>query len=87
MMIIMRANATQNQIDAVISTLQLNGLRAHLSTGEERTVIGAIGDGRPVRVWTGSFRSPGHINWPPVNLSNKTAALPWMVSRLGGMKS
>jgi 3-deoxy-7-phosphoheptulonate synthase len=48
MMIIMRANATQNQIDAVIDTLQISGLRAHLSQGEERTVIGAIGDGRPV---------------------------------------
>lgn len=48
MMIIMRANATQNQIEAVIDTLQNNGLRAHLSQGEERTVIGAIGDGRPV---------------------------------------
>ena len=50
MMIIMRTNATQNQIEAVIDTLQVHGLRAHLSQGEERTVIGAIGDGRPVNI-------------------------------------
>jgi 3-deoxy-7-phosphoheptulonate synthase len=50
MMVIMRANATQTQINSVIETLQQNGLRAHLSTGEERTVIGAIGDGRPMNI-------------------------------------
>jgi 3-deoxy-7-phosphoheptulonate synthase len=48
MMIIMRANATQDQIAAVVDILEASGLRAHLSRGEERTVIGAIGDGRPV---------------------------------------
>jgi 3-deoxy-7-phosphoheptulonate synthase len=49
MMIIMRANATQRQIEEVVKIVQTNGLRAHLSKGEERTVIGAIGDGRPVQ--------------------------------------
>ncbi|MDD5468247.1 MAG: 3-deoxy-7-phosphoheptulonate synthase [Anaerolineales bacterium] len=48
MMIIMRATATQEQIDAVVGRVQELGLRAHLSQGEERCVIGAIGDGRPV---------------------------------------
>ena len=48
MMIIMRSNASDAQIDDVVRAVQVHGLRAHLSRGVERTVIGAIGDGRPV---------------------------------------
>lgn len=48
MMIIMRSNATEEEIRNVVRLVQANGLGAHLSQGEERTVIGAIGDGRPV---------------------------------------
>jgi 3-deoxy-7-phosphoheptulonate synthase len=48
MMIIMRTGATQEQISGVIQRIEKNGLRPHLSTGTERTVIGAIGDERPV---------------------------------------
>jgi len=48
MMIIMLTDATPDQIDHVVERVENFGLRAHLSTGEERTVIGAIGDGRPV---------------------------------------
>lgn len=48
MMIIMRSEATQSQIAAVVSRVEESGLRAHISRGEERTIIGAIGDGRPV---------------------------------------
>lgn len=48
MMIIMQTDATQDQIAAVVERVEEYGLRAHLSSGEERTVIGAIGDRRPV---------------------------------------
>ncbi len=48
MMIIMRSEATQSQIAAVVTRVEESGLRAHISRGEERTIIGAIGDGRPV---------------------------------------
>ena len=48
MMIIMRADATKKEIKLVVDRVEFNGLRAHISTGDERTVIGAIGDGRPV---------------------------------------
>ena len=48
-MIIMHARATEEQVASVIEMVKANGLRAHLSQGEERTVIGAIGDGRPVQ--------------------------------------
>ncbi len=50
MMIIMRTDATQEQIAAVVEKVESNGLKAHLSSGAERTVIGAIGDRRSVEL-------------------------------------
>jgi len=49
MMLIMNAHATQSQVDAVISTIQSTGCQVHLSRGEERTVIGVVGDTRNIR--------------------------------------
>lgn len=48
MMIIMRAGATTKEISLIVERVEMYGLKAHISTGDERTVIGAIGDGRPV---------------------------------------
>lgn len=48
MMIIMRTDASPQDIAAVVERIETNGMRAHLSQGEERTVIGAVGDGRPI---------------------------------------
>lgn len=48
MMIIMRTDATPEQIAEVVERVERNQLKAHLSKGAERTVIGAIGDGRRV---------------------------------------
>lgn len=48
MMIIMRTDASPQEIAAVVERIETSGLRAHLSQGEERTVIGAVGDGRPI---------------------------------------
>ena len=48
MMIIMHENATQEEISGVVARIESVGLGAHLVHGEERTIIGAIGDGRPV---------------------------------------
>lgn len=44
MMILMRVGATDSEIDAVIDKLHEVGAEAHLSRGEYKTVIGAIGD-------------------------------------------
>jgi 3-deoxy-7-phosphoheptulonate synthase len=44
----MRADATQEEISNVVAKVETNGLQVHLSKGQERTIIGAIGDGRPV---------------------------------------
>ena len=44
MMIVMKATATEEQVQAVIDRIESVGARAHPSRGEEVTVIGAIGD-------------------------------------------
>lgn len=48
MMIIMRSDATQEQIAEVVERVERFEMRAHLSRGTERTVIGAIGNGRRI---------------------------------------
>lgn len=44
MMIIMKPSATESQVAAVVERIESVGARAHLSQGDEVTVIGAIGD-------------------------------------------
>ncbi len=44
MIIVMKPQAAQESIDAVISSIQAKGLSVHLSKGEEVTIIGVIGD-------------------------------------------
>jgi 3-deoxy-7-phosphoheptulonate synthase len=44
MMIVMKPNATAEEIEHVVARVRSVGARAHVSRGEEVTVIGAIGD-------------------------------------------
>ncbi len=44
MMIVMKPTATEEELQAVIDRVQAAGAKAHLSRGEEVTVVGAIGD-------------------------------------------
>jgi 3-deoxy-7-phosphoheptulonate synthase len=44
MMIVMKAGATEEEVHAVVARVEAVGARAHISQGEEVTVIGAIGD-------------------------------------------
>ncbi|MBI5137585.1 MAG: 3-deoxy-7-phosphoheptulonate synthase [Nitrospirae bacterium] len=46
MVIVMKAGATQAQIDAVVARIRELNYDPHLIKGEERTVIGAVGDDR-----------------------------------------
>jgi 3-deoxy-7-phosphoheptulonate synthase len=48
MMIVMRADATQREIKVVVDRVRSYGAQAHLSEGEERTLIGVVGDVRGV---------------------------------------
>ena len=73
MMIIMRVDATSEQIATAVSHVEMNGLRAHLSSGAERTVIGAIGDGRPVNK-DQFLRLPGVDRVVPISRPYKLAS-------------
>ncbi len=48
MVIIMKHHATAAEIAQVVQNVEELGFRAHLSSGEERTIIGVIGDERPI---------------------------------------
>jgi 3-deoxy-7-phosphoheptulonate synthase len=48
MIIVMGKDVTDDQIGAVVKRLETAGLEANISRGVERTVIGAIGDERPL---------------------------------------
>jgi 3-deoxy-7-phosphoheptulonate synthase len=48
MIIVMKHNATDEEIAAMVEHVESLGFKAHLSQGEERTVIGLIGDERPL---------------------------------------
>jgi len=49
MVIVMKPNATEEQIQHIVDRLHEFGLREHISRGVERTLIGAIGDERVLR--------------------------------------
>src|SRR5512136_1338543 len=44
MIIVLRPDATEEQVDHIVKKLKGIGLQAHVSKGTERTIIGAIGD-------------------------------------------
>jgi 3-deoxy-7-phosphoheptulonate synthase len=46
MIVVLSSSATPGQIDAVVSRVEALGFRPHLVRGEERTIIGVIGDDR-----------------------------------------
>lgn len=48
MIVIMKSNAKMKNVSAVIARIEDAGYKVHLSEGEERTIIGIIGDGRPI---------------------------------------
>lgn len=48
MIIVMQKGATSRQISHVIARVEQLGRQVHLSEGEERTVIGVLGEGRPL---------------------------------------
>ncbi len=48
MIIIMKQGSTQAQVTNVTARIEQWGCQAHISEGEERTIIGVIGNGRPL---------------------------------------
>lgn len=52
MIVVMNQKATTEQTEAVVTKIEQLGLKAHLSEGEERTIIGAVGDERKLHLET-----------------------------------
>jgi 3-deoxy-7-phosphoheptulonate synthase len=48
MIVVMKRGATAGEISLVVSQVEASGYRAHLSQGTERTIIGVVGDDRPL---------------------------------------
>ncbi len=48
MIIVMKRGATTSEIEDITAHVEALGFKVHLSQGEERTIIGVIGDERPV---------------------------------------
>jgi 3-deoxy-7-phosphoheptulonate synthase len=48
MIIVMRSDATEQQLTTVVERIETLGFRPHLSRGVERTIVGVVGDERPV---------------------------------------
>jgi 3-deoxy-7-phosphoheptulonate synthase len=44
MIVVLKKQATEKDIDIVAKRIEKMGLQPHISTGKERTIIGAIGD-------------------------------------------
>ena len=48
--VIMKVQATMREISAVIARIEDAGYKVHLSEGDERTIIGLIGEGQPLDI-------------------------------------
>ncbi len=48
MIIVMKLGAAAEEVAAIVQRVEQEGYRLHLSEGEERTIIGVIGNGRPL---------------------------------------
>src|SRR5512136_3016561 len=48
MIIVMQSHASTKQVSAVVARVESMGYRVHLSKGDETTIIGVIGDDRPI---------------------------------------
>src|SRR3954465_15635816 len=73
MMIVMKATATEAEVQAVIARIESCGAKAHPSRGDEVTVIGAVGDrGHVARL--GLEGSPGVDRVVPILKPYKLAS-------------
>lgn len=48
MIVVMRSGASQDMVESVVQRIKELGYRPHVSAGQERTIIGVIGDERPL---------------------------------------
>jgi len=73
MMIVMRTDATLEEIQSIVARVEELGLQPHLSQGAERTVIGVVGDSRNVQL-DQVLRQPGVDRIVPISRPFKLAS-------------
>jgi len=90
MIIVMKNNAAQEQIRKVVEWIESIGYKAHLSQGVERTLIGAIGDGRGKEQLNAIVSLPGVEKVVPILKPYKLASREFKASntvvRVGGLE-
>ena len=88
MIIVMRKGATQAQVDEVVDRVRAAGFGVHLSQGEERTIIGAIGGDRRVLADLNLEAAPGVERVTPISKPYKLVSRDFhpedTVIRVGG---
>jgi len=73
MMIVMNTEATQDQINTILARIEANGFKAHISKGEERTVIGVLGN-NPIVIREQFVYMPGIERIVPISRPYKIAS-------------
>ncbi len=73
MMIIMSVEASEEQLQAVLARVEANGFKAHVSRGEERTVIGVLGN-NPIQIREQFIYLPGIDRIVPISRPYKIAS-------------
>lgn len=89
MIIILQPNVTDDQVNHVVERVETLGLRAHVSRGTHRTIIGVIGDEDKLRAEP--LRAiPGVLDvipvLPPYKLASKEAHPAPSIVSVGGVK-
>jgi 3-deoxy-7-phosphoheptulonate synthase len=56
MIIVLKPEASEREVDHIVDRLRELGLKSQLSTGQERTIIGVIGDDRILQAAHGLAR-------------------------------
>lgn len=74
MMIIMNIDASDKQVDAVVARIEVNGFKAHISKGDERTVIGVVGSNNPIATREQFLHMPGIDHIVPISRPYKIAS-------------
>lgn len=74
MIIVMKNHATEKQIEEVIRWIESIGYKAHPSRGVERTIIGAVGDGRDKGILKYAESLPGVEKTMPILKPYKLAS-------------
>ena len=87
--ILLQPDVTEEQIQHVIERIEGLGMKAHLSRGTYRTIIGVIGDETKLRADAAggdSRRRPGRGDVEPFKLASREAHPEPSVVTVGGVK-